>query len=39
MEMIRLGRTELMVTKNGFGALPVTEGRYGNRISYTAQSL
>ena len=23
MEMIRLGRTELMVTKNGFGALPV----------------
>ena len=23
MEMIRLGRTELLVTKNGFGALPV----------------
>ena len=23
MEMIRLGRTELMVTKNGFGALPI----------------
>ena len=23
MEMIRLGKTELMVTKNGFGALPV----------------
>lgn len=23
MEMIRLGRTELMMTKNGFGALPV----------------
>ena len=23
MEMVRLGRTELMVTKNGFGALPI----------------
>ena len=23
MEMIRLGKTELYVTKNGFGALPV----------------
>jgi aryl-alcohol dehydrogenase-like predicted oxidoreductase len=23
MEYVRLGRTELMVTKNGFGALPV----------------
>ena len=23
MEMIRLGKTDLLVTKNGFGALPV----------------
>ena len=45
MEMVRLGKTELMVSKNGFGALPVqrvdmqTAGRilrkaYDNGINY-----
>lgn len=37
METVRLGRTNIVVNRNGFGALPTSE--YGRSKSYFKESI